>query len=265
MLSRILSKLLRDRRGAFAMQFALLITPLVICTGVAVDGGRIFLARAALQSSIDNAALAAGSTFGGQADQDAIVDAFTARNFTLGGATLVRPVTPVMGAENITVTAFADVDMYFMPIVGRSQVRVSATTQVRRASSGLLVSLVLDNTGSMWSNGNIAGLRNATDSLMDELFEGETNHAWLRVAMVPYAAAVNPGPAADLLVASHAYGMRNPADKTKWKGCVVERAGANALGDTPASTEQWSVFWYPSDVDNVYESTTPPRSFLEGT
>jgi Flp pilus assembly protein TadG len=256
---------LKDRRGAFAMQFALMVTPLVICTGVAIDGGRIFLAKAALRSATDNAALAAGSNFGTTAQQNAMVDTFTARNFELGGATLVRPVTPVITAQNITVTASADVETFFMPIVGREVVRVSATSVVRRASSGLMVSLVLDNTGSMWSGDNIGGLRNAASSLTTALFDGNPNNPWLRVAIVPYASAVNPGAAAETIVASHAYGMRNPADKTKWKGCVTERSGANSIADTPSSTAQWGVFWYPSGVDNFYDITNASTITPGGT
>ena len=57
-----IGRFLKNRDGAFAMQFALMVVPLTVCTGLAIDGGRAFLARYELSSSLDAAALAVGST-----------------------------------------------------------------------------------------------------------------------------------------------------------------------------------------------------------
>ena len=59
---RSIGKFAANTRGAFAMQFALLAIPLTVCTGLAIDGGRAFLARFELASALDAAALAVGST-----------------------------------------------------------------------------------------------------------------------------------------------------------------------------------------------------------
>lgn len=157
----------------------------------------------------------------------------------------------------MTLTGTVQLDTFFMPLFGVPQVQVGAASEIKRASNGLMVALVLDNTGSMWSSGNIASLRTASANLVEGLFDGEDTHDDLRVAVVPYSAAVNPGEAAESIVAAHSFGDRDPADKTKWKGCVVERTGDDTLGDTPASTAEWSVFWYPSASDNNYNINTP--------
>ena len=61
-------KFAKDRKGAFAMQFALMAVPMCVCTGLAIDGGRAFLARYELASALDAAALAVGSTTSEGAD-----------------------------------------------------------------------------------------------------------------------------------------------------------------------------------------------------
>jgi Flp pilus assembly protein TadG len=70
-----------DRKGAFAIQFALMVVPLTVCTGLAVDGGRAFLARYELEEALDAAALAVGSTLDETADLDAIAAAWVDKNF----------------------------------------------------------------------------------------------------------------------------------------------------------------------------------------
>ena len=42
---RSITSFLANKRGAFALQFALMAIPLTVCTGLAIDGGRAFLAR----------------------------------------------------------------------------------------------------------------------------------------------------------------------------------------------------------------------------
>ena len=54
------------------------------------------------------------------------------------------------GGDIITVDGTATMQTLFMSILEVSEVQVAVTTKVKRAGGGLLVSLVLDNTGSMW-------------------------------------------------------------------------------------------------------------------
>jgi Flp pilus assembly protein TadG len=55
-MSGSVSKFARNTKGAFAMQFALMAMPLCVCTGLAIDGGRAFLAHYELASALDAAA-----------------------------------------------------------------------------------------------------------------------------------------------------------------------------------------------------------------
>ena len=77
-----INKFAKNRSGAFAMQFALMVVPLCACTGLAIDGGRAFLARFELASALDAAALAVGSIPEDQeADLDAVARKFVEMNF----------------------------------------------------------------------------------------------------------------------------------------------------------------------------------------
>ena len=42
---RSINRFVANTRGAFALQFAMMAIPLTVCTGLAIDGGRAFLAR----------------------------------------------------------------------------------------------------------------------------------------------------------------------------------------------------------------------------
>ena len=48
-----ISKFVANKRGAFALQFAMMAIPLTVCTGLAIDGGRAFLARFELAAALD--------------------------------------------------------------------------------------------------------------------------------------------------------------------------------------------------------------------
>lgn len=198
-----LGRFLKNRRGAFAMQFALMVVPLFICTGLAIDGGRAFLARYELGSALDAAALAVGST----TSTDPTVLNSVARKYvdlnyhqsTPGSVVLtLTPTTDV-----VTLTGNVQMNTFFMPLVGIPQVKVAAVSEVRRGGSNLEVSLILDTTGSMGSipaaggNPKITDLIQAAKDLVDTVVSDVQSPYYSKVALVPYSMGVNVGTYAD--------------------------------------------------------------------
>ncbi|NBC21546.1 MAG: hypothetical protein GVY06_10980 [Alphaproteobacteria bacterium] len=239
--------------ASISVPMALMLVALIAMTGLAIDGSRAFLARDKFQGALDAAALAVGSTYDSDAALDAMATGFVQRNFTLG-ATRLGDIEVASTAEDVVVSGSFELDTFFMQIFSRSTITISASTEVKRAGGGLMVSMVLDNTGSMWSSGNIGSLRTASQSLVDYVFDGESEVDDLRFAIVPYAAAVNPGREADALIPRpRPKGALDPGDETAWKGCVMERRGAHSLADTDSSVEQWMPYWYPPGDDNDYD------------
>lgn len=242
----------RDTRAGITVPMALLSAMVLTMVGLAVDGSRAFLARDKFQAALDAAALAVGTTYDDDAALDALALEFVTKNFEMGG-TRVNLVDVTADSEYVTVRGNFNLDTYFVQLFARDTLVLSAETEVKRAGGGLMVSLVLDNTGSMWSSNNISALRGASQALVDSVFDGKTEEPDLRFAVVPYAAAVNPGsPADDIISLPRAHGTVNASDETAWKGCVMERWGADSVADTPPSSATWEPYYYPAGVDNNY-------------
>jgi Flp pilus assembly protein TadG len=195
-MERRLRRFLRNRRGAFAIQFALMVVPLVACTGVAIDGGRAFLARYELGAALDAAALAVGSTV--DEDQDAleaVARRFVNRNFQLADPNdIVLSLDPQ--EEMITLQGRIALDTVFMPIVGISTIDVSAESEVRRGGTNVEVALVLDTTGSM-SGQRMTDLKSAARDLVDIVVTDKQEPYFAKLALISYGDNVNAGAYAD--------------------------------------------------------------------
>lgn len=252
LLRTLAARISRDERGSVAVIFAGTLIPTLLAIGLAVDTARAYAVKSQLQQALDAAALAVGSSSGTDAQLQALAQKFFDANFNTGLATASNIQISVSG-DTITATGNATVDATIMQIGGFNTITVAEQSQVVRAIRGLELAMVLDNTGSMTTSDNIGALRDAAHELTDILFGEQTVHPSLKIALVPYSASVNPGAVAEGLVPGST--VVSPTGALGWKGCVVERAGANAVADTPASTAQWSIYkWLPA-VDNSYDAT----------
>ncbi len=185
-------KFLSNTRGAFALQFAMMAIPLTVCAGLAIDGGRAFLARFELAAALDAAALAVGSTLTEGSDLDAIAERFVERNFRThhdDPITLELVEGLVNGAETWTLKGQVTINTYFMPLVGQPYVTVSAESEVRQGGNNVEVALALDITGSMNAT-RMTGLRSAANLLIDEVVSEQQPPEvpfFSRAAIVPWS------------------------------------------------------------------------------
>jgi len=221
-----MSKFLGCKRGSVAVMTGLTLVPLMLSIGLGLDAARMYLTQERLSFALDAAGLAAGTSMGTDAQAEALGRTVFNANFQTGWATLTS-FSMSMNNGIITTTGTAQINSTFMSLGGFTTLNISATSQVTH-SMGLEVALVLDNTGSMmWptnvdAGSNMAALKVAAGTLVTQLFgSATTNNAYLRVALVPYVAAVNPGSVAPLMVAGAP--PLDTADANGWLGCVVER------------------------------------------
>lgn len=194
MLTRI-KKFLKNDVGAIAVAAGLLIPVVVSATGVFIDMSQGYLVRARLASALDAAALAAAAT--GSDNETFLqqrVEDFVEANYPPEKIGTNIIVETVLNGDELTVSASAELSTSFMRIFGFDLLDVSASTTVQREVRGLEVVMVLDNTGSMATNNNIATLRTATESFITILFESVSDPELVRVGLVPYASSVNVGP-----------------------------------------------------------------------
>ncbi len=232
-----------DRGGVVAAITALLIVPLSIGVGVAVDASRMFLVRSQLSQAVDAAALAAGQAL----DPDQVA-ADARRIFDLN-----YPADGYMGARvdelevnfdeetgQVELIARTSMPTAFMQLAHVDSIDLQARALVVRQQTGLELALVLDVSGSMCqpysapctSRPKIAGLKQAAKDLLDIVYGPNDTGEDLYVAVVPFNSRVKIG-------TSRASWLTTAAP-TGWNGCVEIRSGALGYNDTPPSGGKWA-------------------------
>lgn len=249
MLSRIFSgfgthiaRLGRDTAGATAIFVAVGLVPLIGSVGLAVDASHSYLLKGRIAKSLDTAALAAGRVALDANAADVARRYFDA-NFEQSDSIVVTDFSFELDESEqfVTLTAQAEAPTFFMRIFGQKKINVSARTVVQRATVGMELALVLDNTNSMASNNKFETMRKAAYDLVDSLYKpGEDTVDNLWISVVPFIASVNVGPSHTGWIVSgdrvHTAPTSFGAPLNAWKGCVRERAYPMDTNDTPPTT-----------------------------
>jgi Flp pilus assembly protein TadG len=138
-MNRPLAMLLRDRRGAIALTFAIALVPVLLASGVGIDFTRGVLVRRVLQSATDSAALAGASAYANGASAAAASTA--AQNFfadnglplpngssspTTTVNTSVQTTNGIVSGYTVAVTATTQMPTTFMSLF-TARMAISAT------------------------------------------------------------------------------------------------------------------------------------------
>jgi Flp pilus assembly protein TadG len=194
-ISALLRRLVRDRKGALSPVFGLMIIPLAVAGGVAVDVGRAVSSRNDLQDAVDSTALALAHLPTSTPLATLQADATTWMGAELDDKNmgpLTITVTPASG--QLTVSAASTVATTISAIAGVSSIPVTATSTVKWGLSHVELALVLDNTGSMSANNKLPTLVSAATSLVDTLSTtAGSDPAALKISVVPFSMTVNVG------------------------------------------------------------------------
>ncbi|MBX9589693.1 MAG: hypothetical protein K2X43_10330 [Hyphomonadaceae bacterium] len=229
----IMPRLRRDRSGNVGMMFTLLVVPLTGAIGLAVDMGRVYSIAMHTQSALDAAALAAGrvaqvektdtlpkankaaSAYFDQAKPADVVESNLAFSpnaqqtaFTVTATSWVK--TPFLSVLNVISYKNSAEDApnackgnYYactkVSTTATAQICLNCSdTGVGNADEGtnLEIALMLDVTGSM-AGQKIQDLKAAAKDLVDIVVWGDQSKYYSKVAIVPYANAVNLGGYAD--------------------------------------------------------------------
>jgi Flp pilus assembly protein TadG len=294
--------LLGDRSGNVGMMFALLVIPLTAAIGLAIDMGRIYHVGMATQGALDAAALAAGRV--AQIEKvDTLTKAYKAASAYFDQAKPSDVVTatiafaPNSQQTEFKVTATSWVKTPFLSVLNLfnykgsddgapsvckgnfyacSKIVTSATAQIclncSDAGGGnsddgtnLEIAMMLDITGSMQGD-KIVDLIAAAKDLIDIVVWDDQSQYTSRVALVPFAPAVNvgdefftaitgksddPDPDGDgYNYPPNCYNKSGNVKKScsgdsdykvkRYARCVVERTGADAATDAaPTGAGTW--------------------------
>ncbi len=269
---------LRDRRGNVAMMFSLSVVPIFVGVGAAVDYSHLADVKERMQNSLDATVLSMShdaATLTSAQLQTAAAAKFAA-NFSDGSVSdlAVTASYAVSHGATITATARATVHLNVMGIMGVDSGEVAVRSQTSWASQRLRVSLVLDNTGSMGSNGKMTALKTATHNLLASLEAAVSDPGDVYVSIIPFAKDVNYG-------AEHyqeswlnwsVWDSKNgtkpcqwkngswvctwvPAAHSTWNGCVMDRDQSYDVGnEAPTSS---SKYFYPEQYGNCPAKITP--------
>jgi Flp pilus assembly protein TadG len=271
----LLARFWNNRYGGVAPMFALTIVPLIGAVGAAVDYTRANAARTALQASLDSTALLVSKTAANQTPaelQTTATDAFNAMFIRSDVQNAqVTAIYSSAGGSKVTLNGSATVPTDFLNVLGFSSINITASTTAKWGNNKLRVSLVLDNTGSMASDGKMTALKAASHNLLDQLETAATSPDDVYVSVVPFNKDVNFGASnynqswlswdmweAENGTCSYSYYTNQnsctahgktwtPASHSTWNGCVTDRDqnydttnDAPVAGSTLYPTEQYS-------------------------
>jgi Flp pilus assembly protein TadG len=245
-----------SKSGNIAMIYALALLPMLAAIGSAVDLTRAMVVKMRLGEALDAAGLSVAGTVGlSEAQMTERARHFFYANYPDDelGTVIALTVTP-SGNNLVTVAGTSRVETAFMGLFGVFHLDVSVNAEVTRESKGLEIALVLDNTGSMASNGKIAALKTATNELIGILFGNQLNPSHLKMSLVPFSQTVKVDTALFLNNGwmdtngtsssarlnfdnnSYAFAAWASMNNRSWGGCVEARPnGYEETDDAPSA------------------------------
>lgn len=174
-----------NEEGQTLPLLALFLVVIILFVGLAIDFGFAYVTKARLSKAVDAASLSAARKLPSQ-DQSVAQNAFKMNYASTGGADTipVPTVTYLQDLNNhwqVNISATATINTFFIRILPQwTTLNVSSTAQAIR--SPLVMSLVLDRSGSMDNNGGADALQPAVED-----FVSNFNDTYDRVAMVSFA------------------------------------------------------------------------------
>ncbi|MGE3245939.1 MAG: VWA domain-containing protein [Beijerinckiaceae bacterium] len=248
-LSRIVSNWHRfraDTRGGVALIFSLSIIPLVLFAGVAVDYARINLAKVRFQSSLDAAALSLtnASETTPLSVLQARADAFFAASYASDPTSSAYSVSVARTGDKLVLTGSMRVPVTLMRVAGYDSVTVASSTKVTASRQQIELALVLDNTGSMGSNGKMTALKAAVNDLIDGLKKKVVKPDDVKMSIVPFNTEVKIDTGFfnaswlrwDVVLenTSLSWFARQPPVPATWGGCLADRDQPYDISSVPA-------------------------------
>lgn len=270
-----------DRRGAIAPLMVVSLVPVLVGVGVAIDIARLTASRASLQDAVDaaNLALAREPASTSPSDLKSKAEAWIRANLDDGNVQNVSVATPTRTLGQIQLDATGTVSTSFSGLLGVTTMGVEGHSTVKYGTSEIELALVLDNTGSMNSDGKLDALKSAANTLVNTLEESAVasgNPNALKIGVVPFSMTVNVGNAYQTTnwitgsmpdaygATADAIGGTNHPDRfqlfrklnTAWGGCIESRPMPYDVSDAPpvaaVPASMFVPFFAPDEPDPGY-------------
>lgn len=190
-----LTRFARARSGSAAVIFGLAFIPAMLAVGAAIDYGRATMIKTKLQVATDEAVLAAGAQSKlKQSERQNIALNKVLNNLGPAASDLDVTVTETEPKAGVyQVQARATVKTSLLKFANFQSIAVTAHSEASvtlGSEAPVEIALALDNTGSM--RDDIPALKSAARTLVQNVMASGSSGK-VRVSVVPYVAAVNPG------------------------------------------------------------------------
>lgn len=184
--------------GNVAMLFALACFVIFPLTAFAVEVTRVVSHKTSLQYAVDAAALAAAqAVLMTPEERIEVVDAFIKAEQAKLGKNIQYQLSEDSEGE-LSIRAHLMMPLILGRIISREDIKIQVRSDAVMGGADLEVALILDTTGSM-AGSRIVALRDAARDFVDIVVEDIQEPYYSKVAIVPYAVAVNAGPFAEAL------------------------------------------------------------------
>lgn len=180
------------------MIFGLMVVPVMLSIGAAIDYGRATQTRTSLQTAVDSAAIAAAAAMLNGGNPTQMAANYVQQRFAYTGRTVTTTTTADANAGTVTVRAATTQPTAVMKLAHVDTLAVSASATAAIGAGGAKkteIAIAFDTTGSMSQGGRLATAKQAAKDLIDKVMKlpnGATNPN-VRVGFVPFTTHVNVG------------------------------------------------------------------------
>ena len=226
-----------NEAGAIALTFGLVVLPLLLATGIAVDFIVASKQQAKLQSVVDAATLAgANPSHATLEERQAIVQQYLDAN--LNQVDIGQLGTPSVTVEDgaIKVELTTEYPTRFMRLAGYTKQSIgAASTVIIPFEKDAEVAFVLDYSGSMNSKGKYEAMRDAATNMIDILTKNGTETDRFKFGLVPFSHHVNLSLPGEYVV--------DEAAGTTWTNCTQDRKYPYNVQDSVPDSADVDTLW----------------------
>ncbi|MCW4115304.1 pilus assembly protein [Aurantimonas sp. MSK8Z-1] len=181
----------RDSRGSLPVMLAVLLVPMTLMAGGAIDLVRHESTRVELQDALDRGVLAAAS-LNQTENAETLVRSYLSIVPGGAGAQLTVSDQKTLNTRAVNATAVIQYQPAFLRLAGIRAMTIAATSAAQQARTNIELSMVLDISGSMYDNGGMNQLKPAAKDFLDVVLKDDLRDV-TSVSLVPFAGEVNLG------------------------------------------------------------------------
>lgn len=194
--SGLLQSFSGSRGGSTAVLFTLALVPIIALAGLGIDYARALRVRTDIQQALDYTALAALSAAATSNEHQLhqTINALFVEHLRAYDAQKTKVAIQYNAATStLDLSATATIPTTLLQVLGIPEIPVRASSQAAAGLGKLELAMVLDNTGSMSSNGKIQALISASHQLLATLQAAAGSPGAVKVSIVPFDTHVNVG------------------------------------------------------------------------